>query len=86
MSKGWDLHICSTQETLLATHPIADAFWFRHPNGQVPVPDTYWSNLVSAVSNGAVAAFISYWNTPLERYFNDPSFKASAIETSDTKA
>ncbi len=80
MRAGWDMHICSTQKTLTAAHPIADAFWFRHPNGQVKVPDDYWSSLIPAVSNGAVAAFISYWGIPLDRYFNDSSFKVSSIE------
>ena len=74
---GWDLHICSTQETLMAAHEIADAFWYRHPNGQVRVPAEYWSHMRTAVSNGAVAAFISYWGLPLDRYFSDPSFKVS---------
>ena len=78
MRAGWDLHLCSTQETLLAAHAIADAFWFRHPSGPARVPDDYWSrHLLPAVSNGAVAAFVSYWNIPLDRYFNDPSFKVS---------
>ena len=78
MLAGWDLHLCSTQETLLAAHAVADAFWFRHPSGPARVPDDYWSrHLLPAVSNGAVAAFISYWSIPLDRYFNDPSFKAS---------
>ncbi len=76
MHAGWDLHICSTQETLRAAHPIADAYWFRHPNGPAKVPEDYWSrHLVPAVSNGAVAVFVSYWNIPLERYFKDPSFE-----------
>lgn len=78
MRAGWDLHICSTQETLLAAHAVADAFWFRHPSGTVRVPADYWrTHLLPAVSNGAVAVFISYWSIPLDRYFGDPSFKAS---------
>lgn len=80
MRAGWEMHICSTQETLQVTHPIADAFWLRHPNGHVKIPDDYWSDLMPAVSNGAVVAFISYWGIPLDRYFNDPSFKVSSTE------
>lgn len=80
MRAGWDLRICSTQQTLLAAQTTADAFWFRHPNGQVKVPGDYWQkHLVPAVSNGAVAVFVSYWGLPLDRYFNDPSFKVSVV-------
>jgi hypothetical protein len=78
MRAGWEAHIVSTQATLLAAHPVADAFWFRHPNGPVKVPEDYWrTHLVPAVSNGALAVFVSYWGIPLDRYFNDPSFKVS---------
>lgn len=73
---GWEMDIVSTQSLLAAAHRGADAFWFRHPNGPSKVPESYWTEqLAPAVSNGALAVFISYWGMPLERYFNDPSFK-----------
>ncbi|NLF22904.1 MAG: DUF4838 domain-containing protein [Lentisphaerae bacterium] len=78
MQAGWEMHVCSTQATLLAAHPLAEAFWFRHPHGPVKVPEGYWRrHLVPAVSNGAVAVFVSYWGMPLDRYFDDPSFKVA---------
>ncbi len=77
---GWEMDIVSTQALLAAAHRGADAFWFRHPNGPSKVPGSYWAEqLIPAVSNGALAVFISYWGMPLERYFNDPSFKVNTV-------
>lgn len=84
LRSGWEVQICSTQETLVAAHPLADAFWLRHPNGQIKVPEDYWQQcLVPAVSNGAVAVFISYWNIPIDRYFGDPRLKLSVTGASE---
>lgn len=77
---GWEMMNVSTQSELSAAHRVADAFWFRHPNGSNKVPANYWAEqLAPAVSNGALAVFVSYWGMPLERYFNDASFKVSVV-------
>lgn len=73
---GWKINLVTTQENLLALTNTCDVFWFRHPSGPNKVPADYWEkHLVPAVKNGALAVFVSYWNIPLDQYFNDPSLK-----------
>ena len=77
---GWQMHIASTPEKLLALHGRADAYWFRHPHGSSKVPADYWANhLAPAVKAGALAVFISYRDMPLDRYFNDPALKVKVV-------
>ncbi len=83
LEAGWEVSIVSTQTLLQAAHESADAYWFRHPNGPVKPPADYWQEqLRPAVSNGAVAFFISYLRIPLETYFNDPALKLRTVSMS----
>jgi len=78
---GWQLHLVTTEEQLLALHDKCAAFWFRHPNGPNKVPASYWQKcLAPAVKNGALAVFVSYWGIPLDQYFNDPSLKVKVVD------
>jgi hypothetical protein len=77
---GWKINLVTTEEKLLALHDKCDVFWFRHPNGPNEVPADYWEEyLEPAVKNGALAVFVSHGPFPLERYFNDPSFKVKVV-------
>jgi hypothetical protein len=79
---GWQIKIATTKDDLSGFRNKCDVFWFRHPAGTNKVPDDYWkSTLVPAVKNGALAVFVSYWNVPLEQYFNDPTLKVKVVST-----
>lgn len=80
---GWQIHLVAREEKLLALHDHYDAYWFRHPQGPNKVPAGYWENhLAPAVRNGALAVFVSYWNIPLDQYFQDPSLKVKVVACS----
>lgn len=79
---GWDCQVVTNRERLAAWHGRSDAFWFRHPAGPNKLPLDYaLTQLAPAVSNGAVAFFVSYWDIPLDRYFNDLSLKVKVISS-----
>ena len=77
---GWQLHLVSNEEKLRAINDRCDAYWFRHPHGPNKVPAEYWEkHLVPAVKEGALAVLVSYWNIPLDQYFQDPSLKVQCV-------
>lgn len=77
---GWHFCLAANEEQLLALPGPCDAYWFRHPHGPNKVPADYWQkHLVPAVQNGALAVFVSYWNIPLDQYFQDPAFKLNSV-------
>lgn len=77
---GWQVHITTGPDQLLADHDRCDAYWFRHPHGPNEVPAEYWEkHLAPAVRNGALAVFVSYWGIPLDQYFHDPSLKVNVV-------
>jgi len=79
--RGWQFHLLAGEEKLLALHDQCDAYWFRHPHGPNKVPAGYWEkHLAPAVRNGALAVFVSYWNIPLDQYFQDPSLKVNVAQ------
>ena len=79
---GWQIHLATTPEHLLAINGTYDAFWFRHPNGPNRVSAEYWKHrVIPAVQAGALAVFASYWHIPLDQYFADPSFKVKVVTT-----
>ncbi len=76
---GWQMHLVTTGEELLSLLPQSQVFWFRHPQGTNKVPEEFWQKyLVPAISEGAVAVFSSYWDIPLEKYFNQADFKVTS--------
>jgi hypothetical protein len=78
--KGWQVHIVTDREKLLALHEGSDAYWFRHPAGSSKVPTEYWAkHLVPAVKGGALVIFSSYLAVPLDEYFADPSLKVKLV-------
>ena len=77
---GWQFNHVTNGNELVSLHAACDTFWFRHPNGPNKPPADYWrEHLVPAVSNGAVAVFVSYWDIPLEQYFDDTSFNVKVV-------
>lgn len=78
---GWQIDLVSSAEKLASLGGRRDAYWFRHPHGPNKVPADYWEkHLVPAVKEGALAVFVSYWNIPLEQYFQDPSLKVKSVQ------
>lgn len=78
---GWQFDLVSDPEKLPSLGGRRDAYWFRHPHGPNKVPANYWEkHLVPAVKNGALAVFVSYWNVPLEQYFQDPSLRVKTVQ------
>ena len=78
---GWQIDLVSGAEKLPSLGGRRDAYWFRHPHGPNKVPADYWEkHLVPAVKEGALAVFVSYWNIPLEQYFQDPSLKVKSVQ------
>jgi len=71
LQSGWQMHLVTTGQELLSVFPQCQVFWFRHPQGTNKVPEEFWLKyLAPAISEGAIAVFSSYWDIPLEKYFN----------------
>lgn len=80
---GWQIHLTANEQELLSIQDPCHAYWFRHPHGPNKVPADYWQkHLVPAVKNGAMAVFVSYWDIPLDQYFQDPSLKVKVVSCS----
>ncbi len=77
---GWQMNLVSTPEGLSALDGTCDVYWFKHPNGPNKPPAEFWDqHLVAAVRNGALAVFDSYWDMPVDQYFQDPSMKVKTV-------
>ena len=79
---GWKFNLITTPEQLLALHDQHTVFWFRYPDGPNTPPADYWEkHFIPAISNGALAVLTLSIPLPLEKYFNDPSWKIKRTTT-----
>ncbi len=73
LKSGWQMQIIRNAKVLNNVKPVL--YYFQHPNGPNKFPAEKFAPVREAVKAGATVIFCSYWQMPLEKYFNDPSFK-----------
>ena len=72
---GWKLQTTKDAKDLSDAKPLV--YYFNHPNGPNKVSAKKLAPVLEAVKAGAMVIFCSYWQMPLEKYFDDPSFKVN---------
>jgi Domain of unknown function (DUF4838) len=75
LKTGWQLRIIRDAKDLRDAKPLV--YYFNHPKGPNKVPMESFAPVLDEVKAGAMAIFCSYWQMPLEKYFDDPSFKVN---------
>ncbi len=70
---GWEIRFAENAEEYAAAKP--DVYYFRNPNHLNRIPVSAFATIRENVKNGTLAVFVSYSSLPLEKYFDDPSFK-----------
>ncbi|MCM8768316.1 MAG: DUF4838 domain-containing protein [Candidatus Omnitrophica bacterium] len=84
LQTGWEMERVTTETEILAAYGNCHGFWFRHPDGPNKIPLALWKqHLVPAISSGTFAIFESYWNIPLDQYFNQPELKVKISSVKD---
>ncbi len=71
--KGWDFTIAKSAEEYKTAKP--DVYYFRNPGNTNPFPSSEFDKVRENVKNGTMAVFVGYSYMPLEKYFDDPTFK-----------
>ena len=70
---GWNLSIANTQDEFLAMNP--EVFWLKNPEFRDKLSPDCWEKVRREVENGKLAVILTYSGLPLEKTFNDPSWK-----------
>ena len=69
LNMSWNFSFATEQDLLTKT---PDVYWFQNSAGNFS--GQVWKKIREDVKNGAAVFFTGYFQIPLDKYFQDPSF------------